>query len=159
MLPVCLSGILPDHSFNTKSERPERTNRSGGEGAAATTSRPSNKRNRSRDPFGYFDIIMPVKLLCHVVPNAKQDTIAGQLATVSPSRGGHGSAIKIKLRAPAVAGKANAALRRFLAEKLQVAARDIVLERGEKCRDKIVRIDGLSEPELWRRLGVELSGK
>jgi uncharacterized protein len=99
------------------------------------------------------------KLLCHVVPNAKQDKIAGQLATASPSRGGHGSAIKIKLRAPAVGGKANAALRKFLAEKLRITARDIVLEHGEKSRDKIVRIDTLSEPELGRRLGAELSGK
>jgi uncharacterized protein YggU (UPF0235/DUF167 family) len=61
------------------------------------------------------------------------------------------------LRAPAVEGKANAALRRFLADKLQIAVRDIVLERGEKSRDKIVRIDPLSESELWQRLGSEPS--
>jgi uncharacterized protein (TIGR00251 family) len=93
-----------------------------------------------------------VKLRIHVVPNAKQDKIAGEHATASPSRGGHGSAIKIKLRAPAVEGKANAALRKFLAAKLQIAVRDIVLEHGEKSREKIVRIDDLSEPEVRRRL-------
>jgi len=92
------------------------------------------------------------------VPNAKQDKIAGQFAAASPSRGGHGSAIKIKLRAPAVDGKANAALRRFLAEKLRIAVHDIVLEQGEKSRNKVVRIDSLSELELWRRLSAELSG-
>jgi len=41
----------------------------------------------------------------HVVPNARTNKIMGE----------HGAAIKIKLRAPAVEGKANAALRSFLA--------------------------------------------
>ena len=86
------------------------------------------------------------KVRFHVVPNAKQDKVAGELA----------GAIKIKLRAPAVEGKANAALRRFLAERLRLAEREIVLEQGEKSRKKVVRIDALSELEVRRRLGVNL---
>jgi uncharacterized protein len=82
----------------------------------------------------------------HVVPNAKQDKVAGELA----------GAIKIKLRAPAVEGKANARLRRFLAERLRLAEREIVLEQGEKSREKLVTIDALSEFEVRRRLGVNL---
>jgi uncharacterized protein len=78
----------------------------------------------------------------HVIPNAKIDKVAGE----------HGDAIKIKLRAPAVEGKANAALRRFLAEKLSIPQRAIVLERGERSRDKVIRIDGLSEEEVRSRL-------
>ena len=66
--------------------------------------------------------------------------------------GEHGGAIKIKLRTPAVEGKANAALCSFLAEELEIADRNIVLERGQKSRDKLIRIDGLSEEELRRRL-------
>ncbi len=81
----------------------------------------------------------------HVVPNAKQDKIAGE----------HGGAIKIKLRATAMEGKANAALRRFLAEKLQIAQRHIVLEHGEKSREKIISIDNLSDAEVRRRLAGE----
>lgn len=80
----------------------------------------------------------------HVVPNAKIDKIAGE----------HGHAIKIKLRAPAVEGKANAALRRFLSEKLKIAERQIVLKHGHKSRYKIICIEGLSEEELRRRLRV-----
>ncbi len=71
----------------------------------------------------------------HIIPNAKIDKAVGE----------HGDAIKIKLRAPAVEGKANTALRRFLAEKLSVPQRAIVLEHGAKSRDKVIRIDGLSE--------------
>ena len=78
----------------------------------------------------------------HVVPNAKVDGVMGE----------HGAAIKIKLRAPAVDGKANAALRSFLSKELNIAERRIVLERGHKSRDKIIRIDGLSEPEVRSRL-------
>lgn len=78
----------------------------------------------------------------HVVPNAKADSVVGE----------HGAAIKIKLRAPAVDGKANTALRSFLSKELKIAERQIVLERGHKSRDKIIRIDGLTEEELRRRL-------
>jgi uncharacterized protein len=81
-------------------------------------------------------------LLFHVVPNAKTDKVVGA----------HGDAIKIKLRAPAVEAKANAALRRLLAERLQIPERDIVLQHGQKSRDKLVRIDGLSEKEIQTRL-------
>ena len=91
-------------------------------------------------------------LRVHVVPNAKIDKVVGELATASPSCGGHGGAIKIKLRAPAVEGKANAALISFLAERLKVPRRTIVLVRGQKSRDKLVRIDGLSDDEAQRRL-------
>ena len=78
----------------------------------------------------------------HVIPNAKIDKVVGE----------HGDAIKIKLRAPAVDGKANAALRRFLAAKLSVSQRAIVLALGERSRDKVIRIDGLSEEDVRRGL-------
>ena len=66
--------------------------------------------------------------------------------------GEHGTAIKIKLRAPAVEGKANAALRSFLAEVLQISEREIVIEHGKKSRQKLIRIEGLTEEELRTRL-------
>jgi len=78
----------------------------------------------------------------HVIPNAKIDNVLGE----------HGEAIKIKLRAPAVEGKANTALRRFLAEKLAIPQRAIVMERGERSRDKVLRIEGLSEEEVRKQL-------
>ena len=36
----------------------------------------------------------------------------------------------------------------FLAEELKVSERNIVLERGHKSREKVVRIEGLSAPPL-----------
>ena len=81
-------------------------------------------------------------LLVHVVPNAKSDVVLGE----------HGGALKIKLRAPAVEGKANAALVRFLAEQLKLPQNAIVLKRGEKSRAKTIEIHGLSKEEVCGRL-------
>jgi len=81
-------------------------------------------------------------LRVHVVPNAKIDGVTGE----------HGDAVKIKLRAPAVEGKANAALIRFLARQLELPLRAIVLERGQKSRDKVIRIDGLTEQDVRKRM-------
>ena len=91
-------------------------------------------------------------LRVHVVPNAKIDSVVGEHATASPSHGGHSGGIKIKLRAPAVEGKANTALIRFLAEQLKLPRQSIVLERGHTSRDKLIRINGLSEDDVRRRL-------
>jgi len=81
-------------------------------------------------------------LRVHVVPNAKIDGVVGE----------YGGAIKIKLRAPAVEGKANAALIRFLAEQLKLPRHSIVLARGQKSRDKLIRIEELDEKDVRRRL-------
>jgi hypothetical protein len=81
-------------------------------------------------------------LRIHVIPNAKIDSIVGE----------HGSAVKIKLRAAAVEGKANAALIRFLAEQMELPRHAIVLQRGHKSRDKLIRVDGLSQEDVRRRL-------
>ena len=81
-------------------------------------------------------------IVVRIIPNAKIDTVVGE----------QGNAIKIKLRAPAVEGEANTALRRFLSEKLSITQRAIILEHGERSRDKVIRIDGLSEANVRRRL-------
>jgi uncharacterized protein (TIGR00251 family) len=78
----------------------------------------------------------------HVVPNAKMDKVIGE----------HGGAIKIKLSAPAVEGKANAALIGFLAEQLKLPRHAIVLERGHRSRDKLIRIDGLTAEDVRTRM-------
>jgi len=81
-------------------------------------------------------------LRVHVVPNAKSDSVVGE----------YGGAIKIKLRAAAVEGKANAALIRFLTEQLKLPRHSIVLERGHKSRDKLIRIYGLTAEDVRMRM-------
>ena len=82
----------------------------------------------------------------HIIANAKIDKVVGE----------YGGAIKIKLRAPAVEGKANAALRCFLAEQLDIPVSGIVLQHGQRSRDKVIRIDDLTEAEVRRRLRARI---
>jgi uncharacterized protein (TIGR00251 family) len=81
-------------------------------------------------------------LSVQLVPNAKIVKVVGE----------HGDAIKIKLRAPALEGKANAALIAFLAKQLRISQRQIVIEHGHKSREKILRIEGLDEEDARSRL-------
>lgn len=54
--------------------------------------------------------------------------------------GRHGDALKIRLAAPPVEGRANEALVAFLATSFGVPQRNVTLMRGETARAKTVRI-------------------
>ena len=101
---------------------------------------PCAKGHRARSELRYNSSMATLRF--HIVPNAKIDKVAGA----------HGGAIKIKLRAQAVEGKANAALRCFLADQLNISQRAIILEHGQRSRDKVIRIDGMSEEDVRSRL-------
>lgn len=77
-----------------------------------------------------------------MVPNARRSEVVGL----------HGEAIKVKVQAPALEGKANAALREFLAEALDLSVGDLELVAGEKSRDKVFAVSGLDLAEIHRRL-------
>lgn len=87
-----------------------------------------------------------LRLAVRVQPGAKANDKVGW---VSDSRGGE--VLKIRLRAPAVEGKANAALIAYLAEILDLHPRQITLERGAKSRDKVVQIEGITLEEVRRQ--------
>lgn len=70
----------------------------------------------------------------HVVPNAPKSAVVGR----------HGTAIKVKLHAPAVDNKANTELLRFLAEQLDLPASAVTLVRGQKSREKTVSLATLT---------------
>jgi uncharacterized protein (TIGR00251 family) len=60
---------------------------------------------------------------------------------------------KIKLTAPPVEGKANKGLQQFLAKKLGIAKSNIEIASGEKGREKLIKICGVSVKETHRILG------
>jgi uncharacterized protein (TIGR00251 family) len=82
------------------------------------------------------------RLKLRIVPNAKRDEVVGE----------YGDAVKIKVAAPAVEGKANEALLVFVAEKTGIHRRDITLIAGEKSRDKVVELATLDAAEARARL-------
>lgn len=67
------------------------------------------------------------------------------------------SALRIRLQAPPVDGKANKALLRFLADTLDVAPSRLALLSGETGRNKRVLITGVSVADALRRLGLPRS--
>jgi uncharacterized protein (TIGR00251 family) len=82
------------------------------------------------------------RLRLRVVPNAKRSEFVGR----------HGDALKVKIAAPALEGRANEELIEFLADALGIGRRDVTLVSGEKSRDKLVAIAGLDEADALGRL-------
>lgn len=59
---------------------------------------------------------------------------------------------RIKLAAPPVEGRANRALQTFLAWKLGIPKRNVVIVSGERSRVKLIEIRGLPQGETHRLL-------
>ncbi len=93
---------------------------------------------------------------------ASSDHEARLSVTLSPRArtsalvGRHGDDLKIKIAAPPAEGLANQALIKFLADLLNIGANRVSLVAGQRGRRKIVKIEGLSETELWERLNKYL---
>jgi hypothetical protein len=75
-----------------------------------------------------------IELNLRVLPGARKDRVDGV----------HGEALKVRLQAPPVEGKANRALVDFLADALRVSRSRIRILSGEKGRNKRVFIEGAS---------------
>ena len=89
-----------------------------------------------------------ITLTLHVQPGAKRSEIAGL----------HGEALKIRLAAPPVEGRANEALLKFVAGLFDVPLRQVELRQGGQSRHKVVAINGSKiEPECL--LEASLQGK
>ncbi|WP_052361475.1 DUF167 domain-containing protein [Geminisphaera colitermitum] len=80
------------------------------------------------------------------IPNASRNAIAGWL----------GDALKVKVSAPALEGRANEQLCDFLAETLGIPRRAVTVAGGEKSRQKRIQIIGLDLPAVRARLNATL---
>jgi uncharacterized protein (TIGR00251 family) len=81
-------------------------------------------------------------LALKIIPNAPRNEVVGWL----------GEALKVKVHAPAVEGRANEELLDYLATELGVPRRSVTLVRGEKSRQKVVRLAGLELAEVQHLL-------
>lgn len=77
-----------------------------------------------------------------VIPRAKRDEIVGV----------ERDALKIRLNAPPVEGRANEALIKFLAKMLGVSRSQVEIVRGETARHKLVRVRGVGVEQVRERL-------
>lgn len=71
-------------------------------------------------------------LTLHIQPGAKKSEVAGL----------YGDALKIRLAAPPVDGKANAALIDYVATRLGLAKSAVSLKSGQTSRRKVLEING-----------------
>ena len=77
-------------------------------------------------------------LTLHIQPGAKRSELAGL----------HGEALKIRLAAPPVEGRANEALLKFIAGLFDVPVRQVELKQGGQSRHKVIAITGSNvDPE------------
>lgn len=83
-----------------------------------------------------------VSFAVRVQPGASREGVVGL----------HGDAFKIALNAPAVDGKANEALTRYLASLLNVSKTSITIATGLTSRSKVIRVLGVTNEEAAARL-------
>jgi uncharacterized protein (TIGR00251 family) len=70
-------------------------------------------------------------LTIHLQPGAKRSAVAGL----------HGDALKIRIAAPPLEGRANAALEAFIAKALGIAKSKVVVIKGLQSREKIIAVN------------------
>jgi hypothetical protein len=76
-------------------------------------------------------------------PRGSSDELAGMRDGV----------LQAKVTAPPVDGKANKALCKLVAKRVGVAPSRVSVVRGEKSRDKVVRVEGVDDAGLRVALG------
>ena len=64
--------------------------------------------------------------------------------------------LAVRVSAPPVDGQAHAALVKAVAKALGLAPARVALVRGERSREKTLRIEGLDAGEIRARLGADL---
>lgn len=79
-----------------------------------------------------------------VQPRASRNDVAGE----------YNGALKLRITAPPVEGRANEECRRFLARLLDIPPSAIEIIRGGSSRDKTVRVSDISVDRLSKALSV-----
>jgi uncharacterized protein len=82
------------------------------------------------------------RIAVRVQPRASRDEIAGERAGV----------LVLRVKAPPVDGRANAAACRLVAKRVGVPPSHVKVVRGESARDKLLEIEGRDEDALRRTL-------
>jgi len=77
---------------------------------------------------------MHADLQIRLQPRAKSDGVVGQ----------RGDAIVIRVTAPPVDGKANAAVCALIARLVRIPSSRVAVVRGQTSRDKVVRVEGVA---------------
>ena len=89
---------------------------------------------------------MLTRLKVRVTPNARKNVVVSWTEDV----------IRLKIKAPAVEGKANAALIEYFSELTDVPRSKIEVKAGEKSRIKLIEIEGPAPDEVRARIRAQV---
>jgi uncharacterized protein len=84
-------------------------------------------------------------LVVRLQPRAKRNAIVDERDGI----------VRVSVAAAPVDGLANAALCKLIAKRAGIARGRVSVVRGERSREKVVHVEGVSLEELRRALGVE----
>ena len=96
----------------------------------------------------YREQLMPAatppraNLQVRVQPRAPRNEVVGY----------RGDQLRLRVTAPPEGGRANEAVIVLLSQALGIAKRRVSILRGHASRDKLVRVDGMEDGEVQRRL-------
>ncbi|HSE98051.1 MAG TPA: DUF167 domain-containing protein [Blastocatellia bacterium] len=85
-----------------------------------------------------------VTFRARVQPRSSQSAVAGE----------HAGAVKLRIAAPPVDGKANQECRRFLAKLLGVSQSSVEIVAGDLSKDKLIRVRGVSAELVRKRFSI-----
>jgi uncharacterized protein (TIGR00251 family) len=85
------------------------------------------------------------RLAIRVQPRAKRTEVAGERA----------GAVLVRVAAPPVDGKANAAVCALVAQRAGVPRSAVSIVRGAAARDKVLEVRGIEPVALRRALGLD----
>lgn len=80
-------------------------------------------------------------------------------SSVSEVVGLEGGALVVKVSAPPVDGLANRAVCELVADLVGVGKSSVTVERGERSRDKVITVEGLSQEQVDELLAKLKSGQ
>jgi uncharacterized protein len=84
------------------------------------------------------------RLAVRVQARARRDEIAGE----------RGGSLLVRVTAPPLEGRANAAVCRLIAKRLGLAPGRVAVVRGASSRDKLVEFDGIEVDDARRLLDI-----
>jgi uncharacterized protein len=90
-----------------------------------------------------------VRFQVRVQPRASRNEIAGA----------HAGALRVRLHAPPVDGAANEALVDFIAERLEIARRNVRIVAGATSRTKTVEVAGVASSDVERLIDGSTEGR
>jgi uncharacterized protein len=89
---------------------------------------------------------MLTRLKVRVTPNAPKNAVVSWTE----------DELRLKVKAPAVEGKANAALIEYLSELTKLPRSRITIKTGEQSRIKVIEIDGPAQDEVRARIRAQV---